>query len=377
MMNLPVRDLRAIRNILLVFLGVLIIYLMKELSYILIPFVLALFISILLQPVLSWLDRKRVPFGISLFMISAVTLGVLYLFGLILISNAQTVFEEKDYLIRQVILKISLLVNNFNAITGLGLDMDDFLREIPSYFSNEKILAVSGKVAGALGGFTTTFIITAIYIIMMMTGILKYENYLRYLDEGNKSVNTGFLHTFESVKKSIVTYIKVKFVMSVCTGLGVFIVSTLFGIKFASFWGFFAFMTNFIPTIGSITGSIPPCLMGLIQFDSFGMVILIIVVIFMVQTLFGNILEPVFMGERVALNTITIIMGLIFWGYLWGIYGMLLAVPLLVLVKVILSQVAGAEILVKLMGPTDTSAPQRLLFLRRLFKKDSPENNPA
>jgi AI-2 transport protein TqsA len=370
MQNLPLRDIRAIRNILLVFLGVLIIYMMKELSYILIPFVLALFISILLQPVLAWLDRKRVPFGVSLFMISAVTIGILYLFGLIIISNGQHVFEEKDYLVKQVIHKISLLISNFNAITGLSFDADSFLKEIPEYFSNEKILSVSGKVAGALGGFTTTFIITAIYIIMMMTGILKYENYLRYLDEGNKTINTGFLHTFEQVKTSIVTYIKVKFVMSVCTGFGVFLVCTLFGIKFASFWGFFAFMTNFVPTIGSITGSIPPCLMGLIQFDSFGMVILIIVVIFMVQTLFGNILEPIFMGNRVALNTITIIMGLIFWGYLWGIYGMLLAVPLLVLVKVILSQVGGAEILVKLMGPTDGGKKIKIKVLSRWFGKD-------
>jgi len=355
MPDLSSSDIRTIRNILLAFAGVLIIYMMKVLSSLLIPFILALFIAILLQPVLALLDRKKVPFSLSLGLISVFTIGIMFLLGLIVVKTGQSIYAEKDFLINQVVVKLKFMIDSINNMTGLSINLDDALLQIPDLLSNELLFNTSGVVAGALGSFTGTFSLTAVYLIILLGSILKYENYLHYLDEGNITADTGFLHTFEQVKSSIVTYIKVKFVMSVFTGLGTYIICLIFGIKFALFWGFFAFITNFIPTIGSIIGTVPPCLMGLIQMDSAGMILFLIGLLFAVQTLFGNILEPIYMGSSVSINTIAIIMGLVFWGYLWGIYGMLMAVPLMVLVKVILSQVEGAQVLVKLMGPVSDS----------------------
>ena len=188
----------------------------------------------------------------------------------------------------------------------------------------------------------------ALYLIILMSGILSYENYFRYLEKDKKQGK--ILKAFETVKISITTYMRVKFILSVCTGIGTAIVCLLFHIKFAIFWGFLAYLLNFIPTFGSILGVIPPVLMALIQFDSMMYVVFILVLLFVVQTIFGNILEPIYMGSSVSINTIAIIMGLLFWGYLWGVYGMFLAVPLLVMVKTILEQIEGAEVLARLMG---------------------------
>ena len=176
-----------------------------------------------------------------------------------------------------------------------------------------------------------------LYTLMIKDRILAYIL--------NKLINS-----FEQIKKSIATYIRVKFIMSVFTGIGTYIVCLLFHIDFALFWGFLAFVLNFLPTVGSIAGVVPPALMGIIQLDTLGMVGFLIFVLFLVQTLFGNILEPIFMGKGVALNTIVVILGLVLWGYLWGFYGMLLSVPLMVTVKVILSNVEGAGFLVRLLG---------------------------
>ena len=155
---------------------------------------------------------------------------------------------------------------------------------------------------------------------------------------------------------------KVKFFVSFLTGLGYFIICWAFGIKFAFFWGFLAFLLNFIPTVGSIIATIPPLLFGLIQFSSMGAVGILVVLLMAVQIVMGNVVEPKVTGSSLSLNTIVVILGLVFWGYLWGITGMILSVPLLVLTKVILSQLPDAQLLVRLMGsreekPSPPAAP--------------------
>jgi predicted PurR-regulated permease PerM len=164
------------------------------------------------------------------------------------------------------------------------------------------------------------------------------------------------LEGFEQVKGSIVTYIKVKFLMSLCTGIGYGLICWMFGIDFPLFWGYIAFVLNFIPTVGSIIATVPPFLLGLIQLGSFGSILGLMALLLIVQFTFGNIIEPRLMGVSLALNTVVVILGLVFWGYLWGVIGMVLSVPMLVLVKVILAQFDDAKIVVRLMGTSKLSS---------------------
>lgn len=143
---------------------------------------------------------------------------------------------------------------------------------------------------------------------------------------------------------------KVKFFTSFCTGLCFGIICFAFGVDFALFWGFLAFLLNFIPTVGSIAATIPPLLLGLIQIDSGGSFTFFIILLIATQFIWGNVIEPYVMGSSVALNTVTVILGLVIWGYIWGVAGMLLSVPLIVMARVILSQIPDADLLVKLMG---------------------------
>jgi len=90
--------------------------------------------------------------------------------------------------------------------------------------------------------------------------------------------------------------------------------------------------------------------MGLIQFDSVYTAIALNLTAYAFHFLLASVIEPIFMGSRTSLNTIVVITGLLFWGYLWGIYGMFLSVPMMVLTKVILSQIHGTEVIVRLLG---------------------------
>jgi AI-2 transport protein TqsA len=174
--------------------------------------------------------------------------------------------------------------------------------------------------------------------------------YINYLEGDDDIGKQRLLKAFVEVKDAVASYMKVKFFTSLCTGLCFSLICWAFGLDFVVFWGFFAFLLNFIPTVGSIIATIPPILLGLIQIDSGANYLFFILLLVLTQFTWGNIIEPLMMGSSLALNTVTVILGLVIWGYIWGIAGMLLSVPLIVLARVILAQIPDADLIVKLMG---------------------------
>ena len=97
------------------------------------------------------------------------------------------------------------------------------------------------------------------------------------------------------------------------------------------------FILNFIPNIGSVIAVVLPTLMALVQYESFGYAILVMIVIAVIQNIIGNILEPKIFGDRLGLNPIVILISLLVWGYIWGIVGMILSVPLTAIIKLVIS----------------------------------------
>ena len=342
-------DLRSIKNLLWFFFAVLTAYLLSVLAGLLIPLAMALFLAILLQPVLAWFERKNIGFGISLSVISITSLSALALFGMLVYQTARSLMQEKEKLLGQINAKLTTLLDRINHLPGVYVESSDIVDNLGQLLSSDLLVQSSGIFAGMLGSFTGAFLMTSIYLIAFLSGILKYEQYIHYLQDDEKD-SQKMLEGFEQIKESIVTYIKVKFLMSLCTGVGYGLVCWIFGIDFALFWGYLAFVLNFIPTVGSVVATIPPLLLGLIQLGSPGAILGLLLLLLVIQFSFGNIIEPRLMGSSLSLNTVVVILGLVFWGYLWGVTGMVLSVPMLVLVKVVLAQFEDAQIVVRLMG---------------------------
>ena len=336
------------------FFAVLVAYLLSVLARLLIPLALALFLAILLQPVLAWFERKNIGFAISLSVISISSLSGLALFGMMVFQTGKSLMQEKEKLLSQINIKLSNVLERVNNLPGVYVESSDIVDNLRQILSTDWLVESSGTFAGMLGDFTGSFLITSIYLIAFLSGILKYEQYIHYLQDDEDDFQK-MLEGFEQVKESIVTYIKVKFFMSLCTGVGYGLICWIFGIDFALFWGYLAFVLNFIPTVGSIIATIPPLLLGLIQLGSPAAIIGLMALLLAVQFTFGNIIEPRLMGSSLSLNTVVVILGLVFWGYLWGVTGMVLSVPMLVLVKVILTQFKDAQIVVRLMGNSNIS----------------------
>ncbi|MEO0718907.1 MAG: AI-2E family transporter, partial [Pseudomonadota bacterium] len=133
-------------------------------------------------------------------------------------------------------------------------------------------------------------------------------------------------------------YVWIMTVVSLAVGLSTYVICSYFGLKGAAFWGFLAFALNYIPTIGTFVGVVLPALFGLVQFDNYADMLGMIGALAVVQFFLGNILLPRMTGEQLNLSEFVVILSLLVWGAMWGIAGMFLAVPLMMVLAIVLAQ---------------------------------------
>jgi predicted PurR-regulated permease PerM len=144
---------------------------------------------------------------------------------------------------------------------------------------------------------------------------------------------------FANISESVQRYIWIKTVVSVLTGVASYVVLRWLGIDFAETWALLIFALNYIPNIGSIIAVAFPALIALVQFDTLGTFVVLVVTLTAIQLAIGSVLEPMLMGNTLNMSPFAIILGLAFWGAVWGIAGMFLSVPILVVIMIVCANV--------------------------------------
>ena len=133
-------------------------------------------------------------------------------------------------------------------------------------------------------------------------------------------------------------YLGIKTIISLLTGFLSYLVLISVEINFAIFWAFLIFLLNFIPTIGSLLGTIFPALFCLLQFGDFSIALTVFLIVGVIQVFIGNFLEPKWLGNSMNISPLVSILSLVFWGLIWGTTGMVISVPITVVIIIILSQ---------------------------------------
>lgn len=340
-----------VRGILSIFLVILVFYLLKLLSSLLIPLVLALLFALLFQPLILFLNKKKVSNWLIVPIISIISLIVLIILVNIIIQTSADISSQQDFLLERLNVKIEGILSWASDITGTQIKPEYITDEISKLINGEFITSVLEGVASSISSLTGSFVMFALYYIVLLSGMSGSGEYLKYL-AGDNSEST-LAENFAKVTKSVYSYMVIKTLVNLSMGILVGVVCYAFGIKFPIFWGFLTFVFHYIPTIGSIIATIPPVAMGIIQFDSFQALFFFILILMVVQFIMGNVVEPKIMGGHLRLNTVTVIFGLVFWGYIWGVTGMMLSVPLLVILKLVFEHFPSLEIFARLMGYPD------------------------
>jgi len=350
------KEIAFIRNLLLLLVGIAGLMILKNLSGILLPLVLALLLSVIYLPVVLYLEGKRIPRKLIVTFIAVLTLGLVYTVANIFITTINEIISQSEFLLGQLTGKFILLAESVARIPYLDLepDMETVQRILNQVLNPDVITAAASSILKGAGSFGSSFLMFTLYFLFLLPGLSHYKSYLQYVGGRNVSI----LDDYEIMQNNISTYMGIKTIISLCTGTIAGLVCWMLGLKFPFFWGFMSFVLNFIPSIGSIIATLLPTLMGLVQFETFKEVFFLMMLLGVNQMLIGNVIDPRIMGNRLRLNTVTVLFGLVFWGVIWGVPGMLMSVPLMVTLKLILEKSETWSIIARIMGyPEKQSRP--------------------
>ena len=287
---------------------------------VMIPFVLAVFVTTMVAPIVDFqVVRFKFP--------RAVAVGVALLFVLTLLAGVSLI------LVAAIQAVVSTAAQYSDSFTNLGgkllekmeasnlavFDIDEtrILRQLQATLPS----VVTQTVGTATGLLSNGFLIV-IFVVFLLAG------------RNSEVARTGI---YAEIETKIRGYLATKFAISAVTGVLVWAILALFGLEMAELFGMLAFLLNFIPSIGSVIATLLPIPVAVAQFPGDPWKILAVVALpGTVHMLIGNVIEPKLMGQGLQLHPVTVLLSLAFWGLLWGPIGMILAVPITSIIRIIL-----------------------------------------
>jgi AI-2 transport protein TqsA len=292
---------------------------------VLVPLVLAIFITVVNYPLLQWLRRVRVPTGAAVLLVVLLTfsfLGLVVLVGSASLTDVRTILPLYFERVREFEHWI------FAALDARGVPVPDGF--YTSMFSEPDRLMelLSGFVVRA-AGFLSSAAIVILFTIFMLSEATGFPAKLRAaIGRGDAD-----LSRFAGAMTDIQRYLAIKTAISLTTGSLIALWLWIIGVDFPVLWGMLAFLLNFVPNVGSLIAAIPAVLFAALQLGPWSAALAAAGYI-TVNIALGNLVEPHLMGRRFGLSTLVVIISLVFWGWLWGPVGMLLSVPLTVVVRI-------------------------------------------
>jgi predicted PurR-regulated permease PerM len=315
---------------------------MKSASSLIVPFLLAMFISIICVPVLVWFRRHGVPNTLAMLIV----LAAILVLGSILVTLMGTSLADFSNNLptyqQRLAEKSAALIAWFNSH---GIEISgEFLKE---YLNPSSIMKLAANTFTELSGILTNAFMILIIVIFILLEVTEFPAKLRAALADPKRSLDGL----DKIGSSVDRYLGIKTIFSLATGLCVGIWLWVIGVDYPLLWGILAFILNYVPNIGSIIAAIPALLLAIIQFDIWHTLLAALGYV-VVNVVFGSILEPRFMGRGLGLSTLVVILSLIFWGWVLGPVGMFLSVPLTMIFKIVMEGSEDTRWISILIGPS-------------------------
>ncbi len=320
---------------------------MKASTDLLVPVLMALFVTIICAQPMQWLRNRKVPTWAAL----VIMLLVVALLGALLvgmISDSAAKFSEQLPAYQQ---RLESLLERLTAWTGsLGLGLPQ--GGIVSKLDAGSLTKIFASMLGGLTQMATNALFVLLTVVFMLLESVGFRQKMARAMGGSGRALEGLDDAVARIQR----YMALKTLMSLVTGVALGVWLHLVGLDYAVLWAVIAFLFNFVPNIGSIIAAVPAILLAMLQlgpaaaaWSAAGFLVVNFVV--------GNVLEPRIMGRGVGLSTLVVFLSLVFWGWVLGVVGMLLSVPLTIAVRIALEANPQTRWLAVVLGPTAEPTP--------------------
>jgi AI-2 transport protein TqsA len=343
------RDTKIILILLAVLTFLLLGFVLNLLQAILIPLVVAIFLFQIFTPLMAALRARRVPASLAIVIVLIVVSAVLFLSSWILYSSLSSF---SDSLPRYQQRLAGFLDHSstwlIEAIPRLRGPLDRFRWE-----EALEISAVTSLVAAGLGSFLVFFSDLVLILLFLVFLLLGSESFPLKLGRAlNPHRAERVAEILRNIEEQVRRYLMTKTLINLGNGLVVAVLFASFGVDFPLLWGFVTFLAHYIPQIGGVLSVGLPTLFLLLQFNSVGWALFVASLNMAVQFIIGNVVEPEVMGEQLDLSPMFVLLSLIFWGWLWGPWGMVLAVPITATIRIVCENVQPLRPIAVLMSDT-------------------------
>jgi AI-2 transport protein TqsA len=323
-----------------------VIFILREM---LLAVVVAVIFSLLFKPMVRHLRFRGVPLAACVLIVLLCVVGILGLLGFILFTGVEGVVEAAPRYqerLNQIVQDVTGFIEASSQRLGRGKASFNWADEL-------QFASVATFMAGSVGtvlSFLENMVLILLFLVFLLSGSEEFQAKIARAFSSEDSLRvTGVL---TQINTQVRRYIVVKTLINIGVGLLTVIVMLLFGIDFALLVGLLTFFLNYIPNFGALIATVMPILVTLLQTGSIGLTALVGGLLIVGHNLIGNLVEPKLLGRSLRLSPLLVLISLIFWGWMWGVMGAVLAVPITSIIKIICQNVEPLRPLAVLMSDT-------------------------
>jgi len=310
----------------------IIIYGLKTAQAIVVPILLALFVSMVGTPPLFWMRRRGVPNSLAVLVVVLGMIAILVLIGSLVGTSIADFTSRIPYYQQRLDQQLIDFLDRYDLEGRIGS-----VRDLVKMIDPSGAMDLAARLLNGLGVVLNNALLIVFTVVFVLLEAWSFPQKLQAM-VGSEDTS-GTLNRFSG---SLNRYIGLKTAISLFTGITVWVWVAIMGLDFPLLWGLLAFMLNYVPNIGSIIAALPAVLLAVVQLGA-GKALLIAIGYLSINVVMGNLLEPRIMGRSMGLSTLVVFLSLIFWGWVLGPVGMLLSVPLTMTLVIALESSPSTE----------------------------------
>lgn len=299
---------------------------LRSAQVILVPVVLALFLAVLSAGPVAWLERRGLPTALAVALAVLTNVAVVVAVAFFLASSV----NEFTHMIPRYQRRLEGTLAEY-SVRLQAAGVRGAPETLGQFFDPG---ALFGMLTGTLRGLMSVLSNVLLVVITLMFVLLEVSGFPAKLRAAFEDPGDA-LSRAARIARDVHHYLWIKTLISLATGVCIGLFVHWMDVDLPVLWGLVAFFLNFIPSIGSILAAVPAVALSLMQ-AGFGRAAAVAGGYLAINVVLGNIIDPQLMGRRLGLSPLVVFLSVLFWGWLWGPVGMLLAVPLTMCVKIVL-----------------------------------------